>query len=76
VREIELRFGEFVYRILSEHPGSYHVTRQLIVHGVSVGNIERLPSGSWVDILCQDLASYAQSEGLSAESLERLIIGP
>ena len=75
IKEVDLHLGDLRYRFESPRKGSYSVTRQRVVHGVAVGNMETLTPSAWVDELIGDLARYAEEQGLSAAALEKLMFG-
>lgn len=75
VKEVDLHLGDLRYRFASPRKGSYTVTRQSVVHGVAIGNIETLAPTAWVAALLGDLARYAETQGLSAAALEKLTFG-
>jgi hypothetical protein len=75
IKEVDLHLGDLRYRFESPRKGSYTVTRQNVVHGVAVGNMEILAPAVWVSELIGDLARYAAAQGLSAAALEKLTFG-
>ncbi len=75
IKEIDLHLGDIRYRIESRHPPAYTVLRQQVVHGIAVGTMEPLAPTAWVAALCDDLAQYAETQGLSTAALEKLMYG-
>ena len=75
IKELDLHLGDTRYRFESARKGSYTVARQQIVHGVAVGQIETLAPTQWVNALIGDLGQYAETQGLSAAALEKVMYG-
>ncbi len=73
ITELDLFLGDVRYRIESHRPPSYTVTRQVITHGIAVGMAEPLPAATWIVTLCDDLARYAEHEGIAAHTLGGLL---
>lgn len=75
ITQIEIRLGDLLYTVDARKAPYYSVTRQRIVHGIAVGTAHTFQGGEWLDSLIQDLSGFAQAQGLSAQALERLMIG-
>lgn len=73
VREINVVFGDYQYRISRERQGQLMAQRAKVVRGIVI-KTEPVPVEQWIDDLAQLLAQEASKSAQARAALERFLL--